>query len=545
MQFTKHLLKDSNGEILGIYCTSLDITEAVEAHANLSLLADSIPGGYITYELDDEGLHLVYFSDGFCALFGCTREEYDKVAKKGPLDRVFEEDRPALLNAVSKLYTNDIPVKMNYRIHVKGGGYRWVSPQCSHLRKEGKRTLIHVALFDVTEKQEAAHLTAKMEQKLSALLANVNGGISAVSFNESGSINVLFANDQYYEMLGLKREIIEAGDYNLWHIVHPDDRKKTEEKVYKLLADHIQTYYEFRCIKTNGETIHIRCDASVMDEGVFGQEVLISNIVDVTSEKVMLDNLRISHEEARLAVEHGKALVGKYEVATKTLTLPKTMSYIFGSVLTIKNVPYEKKNLNKVLPESRATYIEFYEKILRGEKEGSAVFQKKSLIGDRWIDAKFSTVFSSGGKPVSAVISLFDITEQMEKEAVYKKWQQSLRNRKQSNYMLFRSNISKNTVFDSVEGTLLPITYPKTLITFDQQVAHYTSLLVHPDDKQWYLAYLRSDAMLARYYRGKLTDVFDYRELTADGGYRWIRCTAELVEYPNSTDIQSYLGGSY
>ena len=129
----------------------------------------------------------------------------------------------------------------------------------------------------------------------------------------------------------------------------------------------------------------------------------------------------------------------------------------------------------------------------------------------------------------------------LDNAVIRERWEHLLLNRDPSTYMLFRSNISRNTVFDSVTGTLLPAAYPETLRTFDEQVAHYTAHLVYPDDRVWYAARLRSEVMLAKFYGGLRTDSFEYRELTPSGEPRWIKCTMELLEYPNSTDVEAYL----
>lgn len=126
-------------------------------------------------------------------------------------------------------------------------------------------------------------------------------------------------------------------------------------------------------------------------------------------------------------------------------------------------------------------------------------------------------------------------------KVIRERWEHLLLNRDPRTYMLFRSNISKNSVFDSVTGTLLPAAYPDTLATFDEQVAHYTSHLVHPDDRVWYAARLRSDVLLAKFYGGVRNDAFEYRELIPSGGYRWLKCTMEFLEYPDSTDVEAYL----
>ena len=169
---------------------------------------------------------------------------------------------------------------------------------------------------------------------------------------------------------------------------------------------------------------------------------------------------------------------------------------------------------------------------------GRTTYRKVHLVG--------RIAAQEGGVRIYVTFTLLDAAyltpiAALDNAVIRERWEHMLLNRDPRTYMLFRSNISRNTTFDSVTGTLLPAAYPETLRTFDEQVAHYTAHLVYPDDRVWYAARLRSEVLLAKFYGGVRTDTFEYRELTSSGEARWIKCTMELLEYPNSTDVEAYL----
>ena len=64
---------------------------------------------------------------------------------------------------------------------------------------------------------------------------------------------------------------------------------------------------------------------------------------------------------------------------------------------------------------------------------------------------------------------------------------------------------------------------------------------VYEDDKARYGELLDSDALLAGFYRGKRSYQTEYREKLPDGDVRWLRLSIDLVEYPNSSDVEVYL----
>lgn len=156
------------------------------------------------------------------------------------------------------------------------------------------------------------------------------------------------------------------------------------------------------------------------------------------------------------------------------------------------------------------------------------------------MEARYSTIFSTDHRPVSAVISFSDITERLEKEVVYSKWQQSLAERPENSYTLFRCNLSKNASFDSREGTLIGLQFERERATFNERTAEYAQRCVYAEDLPQYIAFMNSDSLLAGYYRGSRSHTLEYREKAGEG-VRWIRLTVDLVEYPTSRDVEAYL----
>lgn len=406
---SKYLLRDTDGNIIGLYGLGRDITESLQTDSQLKLLTDSIPGGLLSFEvLSETKLKLIYFNEGISALFGMSSEEFAERNKANSmLELFFDEDRDKLKQAILSMLEHDTPATLSLRILV-GDRYRWINAHCAPVRR-GSSTFIYVALFDVTEQEEA------------------------------------------------------------------------------------------------------------------------------------LERLRLSEEEYRLAVQHSKTVVSRYDVEQQTLRLPPGISPLYNAPEIAQDVPEGQIRAGLISPNTQETYLAFYESIKSGCPSGEMIYQRKTRDGWRYIQAHFSNIFSKENKPVTAVISFADVTERLEKEAVYKKWQQSLLELSPEAYTLFRSNISKNTPFDSVTGQLMHVSHLDHLQSYDEQIVEYAKQMIVPEDQPLYISRLNSDALLAHYYRGRRTDKFEYRELTGELGYRWLRCSVELVEYLNSSDIEAFL----
>lgn len=410
---SRYPLLDSKGNIIGIFCIARDVTDSKKKDAQLKLMTNCIPGGLATYvctagDLSSAHVRITYFNDGFCRLFGYTREEYDMMSSINPASLIFEEDRYILTKQLQALISNGTPIDCLYRVRVKGGGYKWISHRAEASSRDGGSVTVNAMLVDMTKQQAEA------------------------------------------------------------------------------------------------------------------------------------ERLRISEEENRLAILHSGTVICHFDIPTRIMTLAVEVAEKFGVPPTLKDVPDGPIVGGMVSSETKNVFKQFFEDIIGGTPEGNATF-KFSVSGEwRWQRAHYSTVFDDMHKPLFAVISMFDVTDQLEKEAAYIKWKQSLRERDTASYSLYRCNISRTSAFETVGGHLLQISPDDTTSSYAAVTKGYAAGYVHEDDRERYEALLDAGTLLSDFYRGKRTVSLEYRERLA-GGVRWLKVTIELLEYPNSSDIEAYL----
>lgn len=124
---SKYILKDSLGKVVGIYGVGRDITLSIAQETQLSLVADTIPGGLASYtctpgKFAAENVRLTYFNDGYAHLFGLTREELRAQTIVAPAFLAFDEDRHFISEKWRALMERNAPMDCLFRAHVKGAG---------------------------------------------------------------------------------------------------------------------------------------------------------------------------------------------------------------------------------------------------------------------------------------------------------------------------------------------------------------------------------------------------------------------------------------
>ena len=279
---------DENGKEW-YYVVLTDITRQKKAEAQFQSVSDSIPGGIAAYACTSEQispatLKQIYFSEGYCALFGYTREEYIESAAHDPVGNAFKEDVPGLVEQIARGHRDGTPIDYVYRIHVKGGKMKWVNIRGNMSEKAAGTVIINVVLLDVTEK--------------------------------------------------------------------------------------------------------------------------------INAERQLLT----SAEEFRLAVNDSGITICRYDIAKRTLSMSDGAVSKYGMKKTVTPFPESIIKNGEVAPGSLEAFTAFFDSILAGKPDGTALYQRKLNGSWKWLEAHFSSVFSEDGKPESAVISFRDVTEQIQIE---------------------------------------------------------------------------------------------------------------------------------
>ena len=482
----------------------------------------------------DKNLRYICCSPPMLSLMGCA----DNEAAHGKSDNeLFAHSlAEAFYQADCSILENGEPVLDSIdRILSADGQDRYVCISKYPLRDSGGHV---VGIFgvgrDVTE-------TRKMRSQSELLTNSIPGGIATYAFFESGIIRIESCNDGFYTLFGGTREgYLRRGDFDPLTWVFEEDRPGLLKQVDALVHDDKPLDCVYRIHVRNGGYKWIN-QRAVVTERSAGKVLINAVLLDITLRQEAAERVRISEEEYRMAMQFSGVVVGRYSVANRTLSMSVEAAESNGHLPVIENVPYGQVDNGTIASKSERVYIEFFEEILRGNPRGKATFCLK-LNGDwRWLEANFSTVYASDSKPISAIISFVDVTRQLEKETVYKKWQQSLDDKNPQAYTLFRFNLNNDVEYDGREGELLTFDFHDAGPGFSDRARAYARQMIYDDDRQRYTAIMNTDSLLANYYRGKRSYVLEYREYTQEGGIRWLRLSMDLVENPASDEIEAYL----
>ena len=532
-------------DVSGIVETEL---QALVNGQRLDAIIRNIQNGVAASLIQEDGsVEYVFVTDRYYELLGYTRAQYRQEVAD-PFDLIYEQDRAAVRAQAASLKAVGETRELRYRAVRRDGGLIWLGVHIKMMAFADVDKPVMLSVFtDITDMVEAERLLRSQSDQAHEMINATPIGIAIIEAdagNMAGSVHTTYYNDSFFQYTGYNRAEYDA-------LLRRNELSFVLAEDVPILLDATERI----CAATGGEAIDatVRCRTK---DGSYRWLLLTGRLakrqgnrcvihiaqMDITKRKTAEDRQRISAEMLRIAAETDQRALITYDIKRNRFHVESRHLYSTRYGDTFDNIPDSILALGIVAPDSEAALRGLIDGIRSGETKASASLQMRNGEDSYgWFACNASTVLDADGQPDQAVLVFHDITEQRLKEAVYRKWQNSINARQADTYTLFRCNLSREASLDEQDGALLRIHFNGEAMAFNQRTREYATQYVLEDDRAAYCALLDSAALLASFYRGAHTATLEYRELDENGGYRWRLLTVEMVEYLNSTDIQAFL----
>ncbi|MDD2213693.1 MAG: PAS domain-containing protein, partial [Oscillospiraceae bacterium] len=498
----------------------------------LDTLLNVMKGGIFKCAADPNGT-FAYINSSFIHKLGYTRAEFLAKFNNSFFKLVYREDRSRVRAELTE-QAGQTDGHMEYRIETSCGQLRWFLNEWTRKKDPDGKYWLYATAVDISGQREA-------EARLRLLTDSLSGGVGSFEY-KIGRLRTLYLNEGFYRYLGYsKREFTLMKQADPLSLVYEADRPVVRRVLINLIKDHSRmATCRLRVYHKQGMSSWLSLIGSISE---IHDHTYIFNVLlmDITEQVNNEQQLKMSEEAYRLAVLHSNVSIARYMLADRTLYLTAKANARYQLPSVLRDVPYSSVSSGRISPETQADYSHFYESIMQGKKEGTVKYQ--TLLGDawHWIEAHFSTLFSDSGKPVSAIITFKEITGQMEQEALYKHWQQSLRDRLASSYAVYRCDISQKNSMELTAGSLMAPWFPtQDSLTLSDRLERYARDFVYEQDQAAFINRVNLEALLKRYEHGIHSLTLKYRQILRNQDSRWLKLTIELVAYPGTQDILAY-----
>ncbi|MGN0577655.1 MAG: EAL domain-containing protein [Ruminiclostridium sp.] len=390
----------------------------------LSALFDNVPGGIIYFRInmgEHRSVDDVYFNDMAAKMLGYEKDEYAQKFITNTTDNsIHPDDLPIVWSAIETVQNGENAFSVKYRSLCKDKSWRWVHLTGKVMRRTNDALYVNGILLDIDKNVRGSQLAAKqaaeMERQrifVQSLYDTIPCGIIQYSLTD-GKLKPISFNE------------------SAWQIFGYDSRAAFSEmmKKYKVTsrfyhADREQVLAKMADIMNNADTTRIemehrinRPDGSVAWLHLFMQKITYGGVQDVL-QCMFNDITALKQEEVeRMA----GVLIGVYDDVFEFDPKEDTCTHVFSKETHSGDSPSNNnftENLewfaeNRVHPEDRAKYLDFYRSAVAGELAVPCTCEYRYYNSEKKLRYGIASMFGSRG---SAFLNCCkDITDEKTKE---------------------------------------------------------------------------------------------------------------------------------
>ncbi len=330
--FHKATYQDNSGEVAGVVGVMLDITQRKEAEETFRKSEEKYriateQTGQIVYDYNTK-TQKVDWAGAIVELTGYNFEEFKKISPEIWLEHIHPDDRKKVIEKVRLFFEREEKLREEFRFRRKDGNYIYVEDRGVLLRDEtGNAYRLLGVMKDITKLKLAQESLERSEERY------------RIATEQTGQI--VYDHDRLTGKIEWAGAVKELTQYNLeefqsfnrsdWEAnIHPDDRKKTIEKLekYREREERLTTEYRFR--RKDGSYLYVE-DSWIFLKNEQGHSYReIGVMKDITGLKLASKKLRESEERYRSFIENFKGIAFQGDLDFKLILLEGSVEEITG-----------------------------------------------------------------------------------------------------------------------------------------------------------------------------------------------------------------------
>ena len=362
------------------------------------------------------------------------------------------------------------------------------------------------------------------------------------------ALTIVGGTNAIWELTGYTaKEIEENFGGCLLELISPKDRARVLRELKEHFAHGNTAEVEFRiATKDQHEAWVLGCCSWVAGEE--GENFLYCFLIESTQVRMMLEGEMQRFKELaqrnenifQIVSEHSDRTLYEYDILTG-MTRPwnrkegerDILSHLYDS-----NYNPDKVEANQgVIQDSFEDTKKFFSDIHNGVPSGEMKLHIRLENGlPRWYHFRYSSIFD-GGRPITALITVEDVTERHEQELVYQRYVQSMEVDAVKQTLSMEVDLTVDKV-EEASGRMLELLPPdfQTMNSSYSQLANKLQELGfrHKDGKDGFQYFSRLN-LLRAYENGEREIQIEWQIYFSDGSIHWLEAEATLI-------IDSYNG---
>jgi two-component system cell cycle sensor histidine kinase/response regulator CckA len=286
---------DEGNRVRGFFVFATEITDREHTRTtthgdgeNYRILIDNIPS--VLWKTNREG-STDFISPNVEAVYGFTPREIYQSGSDLFLGRIHPDDIERVEKAWEKLFREQAPFDLEYRIQHKDGRWIWLHDRAVKIANDNNEPFIVGLFTDNTEKHRMQDKLRKSEEKYRRLTENARDMIYRMSLPDG---KYEYVSSAAKEVFGYSPEEFYQTPALIQKIIHPDWQDYFREEWGKLIRGEMPPEYEYQIVHRSGEIRWLNQRNVLITDNNGNPKAIEGIVTDITLHK------RAEEEKAKL-----------------------------------------------------------------------------------------------------------------------------------------------------------------------------------------------------------------------------------------------------
>ena len=410
LMLTTKLLKNSQGETVGMIGVGKDISERKKAEAALRGSEEK------WRSLAENAPNIIVIVDRVGTIQFINRTVVNARPEEIVGRSVYDFIDPEHHNVVKKTIEQVFQTGEGGRYGISGvgpkGSVAWYETHAGPIKHDGQTVAVTLITTDLTERR-------KMEQQLRIKETAVASSVNGVAFADLEG-KLTYVNSSFLEMWGYanENEVLGRPAEDFW------SSKENAAEVVNALGHKGSWVGDLTAKKKDGSTFEVQLSASTVKDETGKPSCMMGSFLDVTERRKAGQSLKESEEKYRglveLAPDGVVAVNAEGTVTSVNRSFLKLMGY--DSEREIVGKPFTE--LMTMRKEGIPRFQGMFMSLMKGESASPSEFLYVRRDGaSRWAEVH-SGLLVKDGKPVGAQVIMRDVSERKKAEKLIHENQQ-------------------------------------------------------------------------------------------------------------------------
>jgi PAS domain S-box-containing protein len=408
ISFTKMPLYSEEGEIIGTFGISRDITSNKEAEIELTNsrnylnhIFDSVP---IPIFVKDSQHRWIFLNDAWCKFAGVEKEE---MVGKTDYDLHPKEKADLFRQRDEFVFKTGLGSINEETLSNRNGQEKTVITKKTLFRDQYGMEFLVGTMIDITDTKNFQTRLVNYQNYLNTIINAVADPI----FVKDRHFRLILVNDSFCQVLGFSREeVLNKTDYDLFDKEYADVLRSHDEMVF--LTRQTQMHEETRLQNGVPKTLITK---KTYFTNELNEEFLVGSATDITERKKVEMAITVKEKYFRSLIQYSSDIISVMDPDGKVRYQSPSYYQVFGYT---EQASLGKDMMSLIHPEDRSNILAIFEQLLQQPGVSvTAEYRVRKRNGEWATLESVGTNYLNDDAVAGIVINSRDITERKKAEA--------------------------------------------------------------------------------------------------------------------------------